>query len=278
MVRPEIYITLLLVSSCAFAQDSSVAAAAEAPAGLPVCTPADAQKYNTTSKEECKKLGDIRFVGPCTKCAIERKRDADLKEIDKSNVLAGLDSSEGVDKCLRSADKFFNSKGPGFSLRKKEEWLEKCYEHEGAIIKQGDESAEVPFDLTKTTKSETIKSVDQSDDTKKDTSNKEDDSNKKAASGDAADLPKSSVVSYSKFQNRILLSLGGAFACGLLSGAAYIQRQKLATPPGTPNPPHPLQSGLLWVIIISAFAALAFVGIAIHQTVLQIYKEGDGEH
>ena len=52
----------------------------------------------------------------------------------------------------------------------------------------------------------------------------------------------------------------------------------MATPPGTPNPPHPLQSGLLWVIIISAFAALAFVGIAIHQTVLQIYKEGDGEH
>ena len=80
MVRPEIYITLLLVSSCAFAQDSSVAAAAEAPAGLPVCTPADAQKYNTTSKEECKKLGDIRLVGPCTKCAIERKRNADLKE------------------------------------------------------------------------------------------------------------------------------------------------------------------------------------------------------
>jgi len=278
MVRAKISIVLLLVSSCAFAQDSSVAAAAEAPAGLPVCTPADAQKYNTTSKDQCRKLGDIRAIGSCTACAIERKRKSDLLEIDISNMLAELDSGENVDKCLTSADKHFNSKGPGFSLHKKEEWLEKCYEVTGAIIKQGDDSAPVPFDLTKTTKSETIKSVDQSDDTKKDTSNEEDDSNKKAASGDAADLPKSSVVSYSKFQNRILLSLGGAFACGLLSGAAYIQRQKMATPPGTPNPPHPLQSGLLWVIIISAFAALAFVGIAIHQTVLQIYKEGDGEH
>ena len=149
------------------------------------------------------------------------------------------------------------------------------------VIKQGDESAEVPFDQTKTTKSETIKSVDQSDDTKKDTSNEEDDSNKKAASGDAADLLKSSMASWSKFQNRIVLSLGGAFACGLLSGAAYIQRQKMAPGPGgpTPAPPHPLRSGLLWVCIISAFVALAFVGIAVHQTILEIYKNaGDGEH
>ena len=148
MVLTKTCIALLLVSSGAFAQVSGVAAAVEAPAGLPVCTPEDAQKYEAYSKEQCKKLEDIRLIGPCTVCAITRTRNADLKEIDISNMLAGVESSVGADKCLRSADKYFNGKGPGFSLRKKEEWLEKCYEREGAIIKQGDESAEVPFDLS----------------------------------------------------------------------------------------------------------------------------------
>jgi len=250
---------VLIFPFLAIAQDapaSSAAAVTTPGQGRIVCTPADAEKYEGYNQLQCIQLGDIALIGACNVCRIEGKRTKARNQREIANMLREQEAAGVQADCDEGADAYFDNKGIFYDQASKEAWTRECNERLGGVIKTGEISAPVTFDFKTPDFRQMFSNL------------------MKGGSDDATDS-KSSWAAWSKFVQKMACALGGALFCALLARFAYNKRQEMAPGPGGPTPgtPHPIQSGLLWLTIVSALAALFFLGIAIHKLVFFMNNE-----